>query len=145
MMGFFEHQYLSFKKNHIRSLLALARADGDMHPKEEELLYHIGRRIGLKDRQIKAIVDSDETHTLTIPGNHNDKMNLIHDLILMIHADEKIVGNELAFLEDAVHQLGMKKEIVSWLLQIFDTKGTPPPTEEWEDIKKVALERFVMN
>ena len=28
MIGFFEHQYLSYKKNHIKNLLALAKADG---------------------------------------------------------------------------------------------------------------------
>ena len=44
MIGFFEHQYLSYKKNHIKNLLALAKADGLMHPKEEALLYKIAKR-----------------------------------------------------------------------------------------------------
>ncbi len=48
MIGFFEHQYLSYKKNHIKNLLALAKVDGHMHEKEEALLYKIGRRYGLK-------------------------------------------------------------------------------------------------
>ena len=55
MMGFFEHQYLSYKKNHIKNLLALAKADGHMHPKEEAFLYKIGERYGLKDRQVKLL------------------------------------------------------------------------------------------
>lgn len=142
MIGFFEHQYLSYKKNHIRNLLALARVDGNVHPKEEKLLYKIGRGYGLKDRHIRDLLESGEKYTVVIPDNHNDKMNLIYDLLLMIHADEKVAKNEIEFFEDAVKKFGMKKEMVQWLLQIFEVKGTPPPPDEWEDIKKEAKEKF---
>jgi uncharacterized tellurite resistance protein B-like protein len=144
MIGFFEHQYLSYKKNHIRNLLALAKADGNLHPKEEKLLYKIGKRYGLKDRHIKNLLESQEEYTFVIPDNHNDKMNLIYDLLLMIHADEKVVKNEIEFFEDAVKKFGMKKEMVHWLLEIFELKGTPPPPDDWEDIKKEAEEKFYL-
>ena len=112
MIGFFEHQYLSYKKNHIKNLLALARSDGNMHPKEEKLLYKIGRRYGLKDRQIQGIIDSKEKHTVNIPDNHNDKMNLIYDLLLMIHADEQVVKNEVEFFVNAILEVGRKMVMV---------------------------------
>lgn len=142
MIGFFEHQYLSYKKNHIRNLLALARVDGRVHPKEEKLLFKIGRRYGLRDRQIQNILDSNEKHAVIIPDNHNDKMNLIYDLLLMIHADDEIAENEIEFVEDAVVRFGMKKEMVTWLLELFDKKGIPPPAGDWEDIKIEAKEKF---
>lgn len=142
MIGFFEHQYLSYKKNHLRNLLALARADGNLHPKEEQLLYRIGNRYGLKDRQIRKLVESDEKHTVDIPDNHNDRMNLMYDLLLMIHADDRVVKNEIRFFEDAVKKFGMKKEMVKWLLEVFEKKGTPPPPDEWEEIKAEALVKF---
>ena len=145
MIGFFEHQYLSYKKNHIKNLLALARADGNMHPKEEKLLFRIGRRYGLKDRQIQTIIDSDEPHTVIIPDNHNDKMNLIYDLVLMIHADDKVVKNEVSFFEDAVSKFGMKPDMVSWLLDEFEKKGIPPPPHDWEEIKLQAKEKFSLD
>jgi uncharacterized membrane protein YebE (DUF533 family) len=143
MLGFFEHQYLSYKKNHIKNLLALAKADGHMHAKEERLLYKIGKKYGLKDRQIKELVDSTEKFVMNVPDNHNDKMNLMYDLLLMVHADEVVDKNEIEFCENAVKQLGMKKEVVKWLLKMFDD-GEPPRGAEWEEIKQEAKEKYVL-
>jgi len=143
MIGFFEHQYITYKKNHIKNLLALAKADGHMHPKEEALLYKIAKRYGLKDKQIKQLVDANEKFEVNVPDNHNDKMNLLYDLILMVYADEVVDKHEIAFCEEAVRNFGMKKELVAWLLKEFE-RGTPPPPEEWEEIKRTAKEKFIV-
>jgi len=143
MIGFFEHQYLSYKKNHIKNLLALAKSDGTMHPKEEQLLFKIGKKYGLKDRQIQTLIDTDEKFEVNVPDNHNDKMNLLYDLILMVYADDVVDQHEIEFCEEAVAKFGMKKELVHWLLDEFD-RGTPPPPDEWDEIKREARERFVL-
>ena len=143
MLGFFEHQYLSYKKNHIKNLLALAKVDGTIHVKEEKLLYKIGKRYGLKDRQIKEIIESKEKRVMNVPDNHNDKMNLLYDLFLMVHADEVVDKHEIEFCEDAVRQLGMKKELVKRLLKEFED-GNPPKGEEWDEIKEEARAKYLL-
>ncbi len=144
MLGFFEHQYLSYKKNHIKNLLALAKVDGHMHPKEEELLFKIAKRYGLKERQVKVLMESDEKFSMNVPDNHNDKMNLLYDLVLMVYADGVVDEHELEFCEEAVRQFGMKTEIIGWLLEEFD-RGTPPPPDEWDEIKREAKERYLVS
>ena len=141
MIGFFEHQYLSYKKAHIKNLLALANVDGHMHEKEVELLFKIGKRYGLKSRQVQELIDSPEKFTLAVPDNHNDKMNLLYDLILMVYADEVVDADEIKFCEEAVEQFGMKKSLVKWLIDEFE-RGTPPPPDEWEEIKREAKEKY---
>jgi len=143
MIGFFEHQYLSYKKSHIKNLLALAKSDGTMHPKEEALLYKIAKRYGLKDRQVKLLVETNEKFEMVVPDNHNDRMNLLYDLILMVYADEVVDKDEIEFCEEAVKKFGMKKQLVSWLLAEFE-RGTPPPPDEWEEIKKEAREKYLL-
>lgn len=141
MIGFFEHQYLSYKKNHMKNLLALAKADGTVHPREEKLLYKVGKRLGLKERQIKTILENSERTNALIPDNHNDRMNILYDLLLMIHADEKVEPVEVSFFEEAVGKFGMKREMVQWLLDIFQGNGAPS-ADEWEAIKNEAMEKF---
>jgi uncharacterized membrane protein YebE (DUF533 family) len=143
MIGFFEHQYISYKKNHIKNLLALARVDGHMHPKEEALLYKIGKGYGLKEWQIKDLVEANEKFEVIVPDNHNDKMNLLYDLIWMVFADEVIDRHEIEFCEEAVKNFGLKKDLVAWLVNEFK-KGTPPPPDEWEEIKRQAAEKFAI-
>src|SRR6185369_11246459 len=138
MLGFFEHQYLSYKKNHIKNLLALAKADGTVHKKEQEMLFKIGKRYGLKDRQVQALIASDEKFTVNVPDNFHDKMNVLYDLMLMVWADGVIEKKEITFCEDVVKKFGMKKEIVTWLLDEVFEKGTPPPVDEWDELKEEA-------
>jgi len=141
MIGFFEHQYLSYKKNHIKNLLALARVDGHMHKEEEKLLFKIARGYGMKDRQVQALIDSDEQYEMNIPDNYNDRMNLLHDLVLMIFADGVVDQHEVDFCTEAVKQFGMKKELLTFLLDLFENQTAPTP-EEWEEIKADAIARF---
>jgi uncharacterized membrane protein YebE (DUF533 family) len=143
MIGFFEHQYLSYKKNHIKNLLSLAKSDGHLHEKEEALLYKIGKRYGLKARQVQELIDSNEKFSINVPDNHSDKMNLLYDLILMVYADEVVDSHEIAFCEEVVELLGMKRTLVPWLLEEFD-KGTPPTADNWIEIKRIAKEDFLL-
>jgi uncharacterized tellurite resistance protein B-like protein len=143
MIGFFEHQYLSYKKNHIKNLMALAKIDGHVHQKEQKLLFKIGKRYGLKERQVRELIESKEKHKFIVPDNHNDKMNLLYDLLLMIYADDVVDKHEIEFFEAAVKKFGMKKEMVKWLLGVF-RKGTPPPADEWIEIKEEARMKYTL-
>lgn len=143
MNGFFGHQYLSYKKNHIKNLLALAKADGFVHEKEQLMLYKIGKRYGLKERQVKELMDSNEKFTINVPDNFHDQMNVLYDLMLMVWADGVVEKKEIAFCEALVKKFGLKKDIVKWLLHEVFEKGRSPQPDEWEELKKEAKTTFV--
>jgi uncharacterized tellurite resistance protein B-like protein len=143
MIGFFENQYLSYKKDHVKNLLALAKADGHVHEREREVIFEIGKRYGLKDRQIKEIVESNEKFKVNVPNNHYDKMNVLYDLMLIVFADGVIEKKEISFCEDVAKQFSLKKEVVKWLLtEVFD-KGKAPAADEWDEMREYAKETFV--
>ncbi len=143
MKGFFENQYLSYKKNHIKNLLSLAKADGTVHTKEKKMLFKIGKRIGLKDRQVLELIDSKEKFEINVPDNFRDKMNVLYDIMQMVWADGIVEKSEIAFCENLVKKYDLKKDIVKWLLQEVFEKGDTPPADEWVDLVKDAEKMFV--
>ena len=142
MIGFFEHQYLSFKKNHLRNLIALAKADGHLHEEEEKMLYKIGEKYGLKDRQIASLIQSEKDVELQVPDNHDQKMDQLFDLVLMVYADGVVEEAEIKFCEDLMVEFGFNTAIVRWLIDNF-SKGNPPTPEAWDNLKREAGEKFV--
>jgi uncharacterized tellurite resistance protein B-like protein len=144
MIGFFENQYLSYKKDHIKNLLALAKADGTVHEKEKVVIFKIGKRYGLKERQVKEILESNEKFKINVPNNHHDKMNVLYDLMLIVFADGVIEKKEIEFCEDVAKQFSMKKEIVKWLLKEVFENGKPPVADEWDELRNEAKEKFAL-
>ena len=141
MIGFFEHQYLSFKKNHLRNLIALAKADGNLHSEEEKMIYKLGEKYGLKDRQVASLLRSNKALELYIPEADEEKMDQLYDVVMMVYADGVVEDSEVEFCEDMVSQFGYKKEIVSWLIEVFD-QGNVPNSIEWKELKKTAIENY---
>lgn len=135
MIGFFEHQYLSYKKNHLHTLIALAKADGHLHEDEERLIYRIGEKYGLKDRQIASLIMSKKKRDLQIPESHENKMNQLYDLLLMVHADGVVDENEIHFCEQIAEKFDLKKEVIKWLLTYFKNEKRPAGAE-WDNIIK---------
>lgn len=133
MIGFFEHQYLKFKKSHLHNLIALAKSDGKLHDDEEKLIYKIGEKYGLKDRQIASLIVSTKKRELYIPENYEGKMNQIYDLLMMVHADNIVDDNEIKFCENVAERFGFRKEIVGWMLDHFPERKIPDATE-WDEI-----------
>ncbi len=141
MRGFFEHQFLTFKKSHLRNLIALARSDGDFHEAEEQLIYKLGVKYGLKEQHIKKMIANRKEFSLVVPPDHEQKMDQLFDIMQLIYADGIVEPDEIAFCEDTVLKFGYKKEIVNWLLDLFATEEVVTP-QEWEGAKTYA-KRFV--
>jgi len=60
MIGFFEYQYLKYKKNNLKNLVAMAAIDGHIHEDEIAYLHKIGEKYQLKPQQIKKILENRE-------------------------------------------------------------------------------------
>lgn len=125
--------------------MALAKADGHVHEKERVVIFKIGKRYGLKERQVQTILDSNEKFKVNVPNNHFDKMNVLYDLMLIVFADGVIEKKEIEFCENIAKELQMKKGVVKWLLDEVFEKGKEPAHDEWEEMRREAEEMFVLN
>jgi uncharacterized tellurite resistance protein B-like protein len=119
MIGFFEYQYLKFKKNHLRNLVALAAVDGNIHQKELDYLYKIGEKYQLKPQQIKNIIDQKEDNELQVPELHHQKVALLYDFIGMMMADNVIEPEEMDFCKKMTGKFGYKEALIDEMLTLY--------------------------
>ncbi len=136
MIGFFEYQYLKFKKNHLRNLVALAKADGIVHEEEVKFLYKVGEKYGLKERQIKTIVESDKTFEPFIPNGHEQKVGMLYDIVGMMLADQKIEPSEMEFCENMFRKFNYKSDLIKRMIKLY--KKEVKDNEEWEGFLEEA-------
>ncbi len=142
MKGYFEHEYLKFKKSHLNNLIALAKIDSDLHEAEAKLIYKIGLKYKLKEWQIENMILGEEKPEIQIPGTHQQKMEQLYDLIRMIYADNVVEPNEVAFCQKIALQFGYKAQIIDWMVSIFK-ENNRPIDEEWDEIVKIAAREFL--
>ncbi|MEQ8576109.1 MAG: hypothetical protein RIB63_18730, partial [Fulvivirga sp.] len=77
-----------------------------------------------------------------IPDNHDEKMDQLYDVVMMVYADGIVEDSEIEFCNDLVDQFGYKQEIVRWLINLFD-EGKIPTQPEWDELKKEAETTFL--
>ncbi len=143
MQGFFEHQYLSYKKNHLKNLIALAMIDGHFHADEEKMIYKVGEMYGLKDRQISVLIAEYKATDLHIPDSFDKKMEQLYDLVRMVYADGVVEDQEIEFCQHLMVQYGFKPEVVPWLIGIFEENYRPIDLE-WQALKEEAKIKFYL-
>ena len=140
MIGFFEHQYLRYKKAHVRNLVALANVDGHIHTSELKFIQKIGKKYGLKTRQIDALVEKRDEWKVELPKHPEEALDQMYDLILMVYADGRVDKKELEFCRHMVTGMGFQESLVKLMLDLFET-GVPNP-EDWEDFKEEAMANY---
>lgn len=142
MIGFFEYQYLKFKKNHLKNLVAMAAVDGHIHEDEIAYLYKIGKIYQLKPQQIKKILDEKEKIKANIPEQHHQKIAILYDLVGMMLADNVIEPSEMDFCKKMFRECGYKELLIDEMIALTGT-GVDD-TNEWEEFLEKA-ENYRLN
>jgi len=119
MIGFFEHQFVKFKKNHLRNLVALARIDGHLHDDEVKFLYKIGEKYKLKNWQIKSILEKENDAEILIPEDYKQKVGQLYELVGMMMADGVIDDREMEFCNLMVGKYGLKPGIIQKMIGYY--------------------------
>lgn len=131
MIGFFEYQYLKFKKSHLQNLVALAKADGHFHEQEKEFLYKMGIKYQLKPKQVEKILASDEPVSLLMPDTFHQKVALLYDTVGMMMADGVVDEREMTFCRRMFRRFGFKDELIQDMVEACQ-KGNLDDLETWE-------------
>jgi len=106
--SYFESGEIKKDKGHVKNLVLLANADGELSDEEFILIRRIGRHLGLTYTQIGEIIDNPNKYTVIPPVSKRDRFEHMIDMINLIQIDGIIDTNEMNLISKFAVQIGFK-------------------------------------
>jgi uncharacterized tellurite resistance protein B-like protein len=100
------------RRSHVKNLISIALADGHLSEDEWELLVYLASRLGMEEEEIKAIRENPEAVTFVMPKSHDERVQQIEDLVLLMSIDHDINPNEVELCKKISLKLDVLPQIV---------------------------------
>lgn len=112
LLTIFESKKTREEKSHLKNLVQLAMADGNLSQSERKAIYKIGAIRGLKDDEIAELFENDQTDDKTEmsrPSTDTERFDQLFDLVTVMLADGKVTDSEMDFCINVAKSLGFSK------------------------------------
>ena len=100
------------RRSHVKNLIAIALADGHLSEDEWELLVYLASHLGMEEQEIKAIKENPEAVTFVMPKTHDQRVQQIEDLVMLMSIDHDINPNEVELCKKISLKLDVLPQIV---------------------------------
>ena len=87
-------------------------SDSEVHPKELELLYQLGKDKGISEQEIQAAVFSPNNLFSTESLSDDEKITYLYNMAQIAWADGKLDDKEKETLHNTCKRLGFSEEYV---------------------------------
>lgn len=99
-------------KSHMRNLIEIAAADGNLGTEEQRLLEYAAQRNNITPSQLSAIRNNTSGVKFEVPRSKEEKFFQLYDLVHMMSVDKNIHAEELRLCEIFAIRFGYRKEVV---------------------------------
>ena len=106
-------------KSHMRNLIEIAAADGNLGSEEQRLLEYAARRNGISELQLKEIQEDAAKIRFEAPKNEKDKFFQLYELVHMMSVDKNIDSEEQRLCEIFALKFGYRKEVVKDMIEMI--------------------------
>jgi uncharacterized tellurite resistance protein B-like protein len=116
-------------KSHIKNLIEMAAADGNLDNLEFDLLKDIGTRNGISERQINDIKKNPGAVAFLVPKDAREKFGQLFDLVRMMSIDKNVHHEEQKLCNLFAVKFGYKRENAQELVSAIQgniTNGSNP-------------------
>jgi len=103
-------------KAHLSHLIQIAMADGKMDSSEKEMLYKIGRRLGITAYEINMLIESVKNSAFIPPYELSKKFEQMYELIKMLLLDGSIDNREMRLASTIAFKYGFTENEIPRLL-----------------------------
>jgi uncharacterized tellurite resistance protein B-like protein len=100
------------RRSHVKNLITIALADGHLSEDEWELLVYLASRLGMEEVEITAIRENPDAVTFVMPKTHEQRVQQIEDLVLLMSIDHDINSNEVELCKKISLKLDVLPQIV---------------------------------
>jgi uncharacterized tellurite resistance protein B-like protein len=108
---------------------------------ERTLIRKIGLKRGLKEWQIQQLLEDTTPATTFMPESLNNRMEMLYDLMQIIHADSQVNTAEIEFMTSLVEAFQLRPDIIGQLMDLF-RNGVPSATE-WREFAEFVCEALM--
>lgn len=106
-------------KSHMKNLIEIAAADGNLAGEEQRLLEYAAYRNNISALQLKEIQADVSKIPFDVPSNELDKFTQLYDLVHMMTIDKDIHGEEMRLCEIFAIKFGYRKEVVRQMIEMI--------------------------
>ena len=106
-------------KSHMKNLIEIAAADGNLAGEEQRLLEYAAYRNNISSLQLKEIQADVSKIPFDVPSNELDKFTQLYDLVHMMTIDKDIHGEEMRLCEIFAIKFGYRKEVVRQMIEMI--------------------------
>ena len=106
-------------KSHMRNLIEIAAADGNLASEEQRLLEYAAHRNNISTVQLKEIQADVSKIRFDVPSNEEDKFTQLYDLVHMMTIAKNIHGEELRVCEIFAIKFWYRKEVVRQMIEMI--------------------------
>src|SRR6188768_3084280 len=112
LLDIFKSDSDNVRRSHVKNLISIAMADGQLDSGEWDLLVAISRVMGMSEEEILSIKENPQKVQFTPPKKYEDKIQQIQDLVAVMTIDESINQDELALCKKIALKLNLLPQIV---------------------------------
>ena len=117
-------------KAHLVNLFLVAGADGRISRDEFELLFQLGRKVGVTDQELARITAEHEQDSLLLPETLEERVQHLFELITMVVADHKVDAREVALCKRIATNYGIAADVVDQLVDKLVAAGDATTLDE---------------
>jgi uncharacterized tellurite resistance protein B-like protein len=129
-------------KEHFIHLIQVSQIDGNISHSERDLLHKQGKKFGLTDPEINALIKSELKHHYDPPYSLNHKFDQLYNITEMILSDEEITDSEKLAIKRYAIAAGFKDRHIDGLIDLL-IKGIK--NNQSEELLLSEFKKFIFN
>ena len=117
LLKIFKSDKDGIRRSHVKNLVSVAMADGQLDRDEWKLLIVIAERLGMDEEEITSIKNNPDQVNFVPPKKYDEKVQQIRDLVAVMTIDSMINQRELELCKKISLKLDILPQMVDEIVE----------------------------